>query len=419
MSLLLRNKDRIFYGWVIVVASLIIITSLFGTRSAFGVFFKPLQGEFELTRLITSSIFSASAAFSAVFVIISGWALDRYGPRLVVCLMGLFTGLSLIATAQTNSLWQIFLSYSLLLSIGTAGTITVLVATVSRWFGKKRGVAIGIASSGSGLGTLLVVPFAAYLVSNLDWRMSFTVLGLVAWLVVIPPAMLLRRPPGEMGTLSDGVRPDTSRTGLVGRKESSGQTGPSLRQAFRTRSFWLLLSIWLLYSSCLTLVITHIVPHTTDVGIPVMTASTILSAVGALQILSRLLVGRVSDLVGRRVPGIVCAMLMAGALIWLIPSQDLWMFYLFAVVYGLSWGGLSVATLTMISEIFEGRSLGMIMGAIDIGFAAGSAIGPALGGFIFDVTGSYAMAFAIGAAAMSIVALLLAFVKPERITRID
>jgi len=356
----------------------------------------------------------------AVFAITSGWALDRYGPRLVVCLMGLFTGLSLLITSQTNSLWQLFLSYSLLLSIGTGGTVPVLMAVVSRWFDKKRGFALGIATSGTGLGVSVMAPFAAYMISNVKWRMSYAVLGVIAWLVVIPMAMLLRRDPGEIGALPDGVKSGAGRIEIVGKEENSRLTviGLSLPQALRTRSFWLMLAVWFLFALCLTLVMTHVVPCATDVGISVIEASTILSLMGGLQILSRLPAGRISDIIGRKAPGIICAVFGFGALTWLIWSHNLWMFYLFAVVFAFSWGGLGVTIITLASDIFGGHSLGTIMGTLEIGFAIGSAIGAALGGFIFDVTNSYATAFAIGAVAMLVIALFIALTRREMNTQI-
>ncbi len=417
MSLLLRKKDKVFYGWVIVIASVIIFCILAGIKYSFGVFFKPLQGEFDLTRVATSSIFSAYTILIGVFAIISGWALDRYGPRLVIALMGLFTGLSLLITSQTSSLWQIFLSYSLLLSMGTAGIIPVLIAVVSKWFDKKRGLALGIASSGIGLGTLVAPPVAAYLISNLDWRMSYVVMGLVAWLVVISLAMLLRKDPGEIGSLPDGAKPSAPSSELMGTEERSQLTGLSLQQASRTRSFWLTLSNWLLFGMSISLILTHLVPYATDVGIPTIQASTIISVIAGVQILSRLLVGRISDRVGRKVPGIICAALGAAALIWLTRSQELWMFYLFATIFGLSWGGMAIVNLTLVSESFGGRSLGVIIGTLEVGFSLGLAIGAALGGFIFDITSSYATAFSIGAAAMLTIGIIITFIKGEASTR--
>ena len=406
-------RDKIFYGWVIVAASLVIACTLTGIRFSFGVFLKSLEAEFDLTRAAISSVFSVYMIFFAIFAIISGWALDRYGPRLVVGLMGLFTGLSLLITSQTNSLWQIFLSYSLLLSVGTGGTMPVLMSVVSRWFDKKRGFALGIATSGTGLGTLVMAPFAAYMISNLDWRMSYVVMGIIAWLVVISVAMLLRRDPGEIGAFPDGVKSGAGGIEIMGREESFRLTGLSLSQALRTRSFWLMLAVWLLFALCLNLIMTHVVPYATDVGISMIEASTILSLIGGFQILSRLSTGSILDIIGRKVPGVICALFGIGALIWLVWSHNLWMFYLFAIIFGFSVGGLGVAMLTLVSDIFGRRSLGAIMGALEVGFAMGAAIGSALGGFVFDVTNSYATAFAIGAAAMSVVALFVTLTRRE------
>ena len=401
----LRTKNKIFYGWIIVAAALITICTLFGIRFSFGVFFKSLEAEFQLTRAATSSVFSAYMVLAAVFGIITGWALDRYGPRLVVSLMGFFTGLSLLLTSQTTSMWQLFISYSLLLSVGTAGTVVALIPVVSRWFDKKRGIAIGIATSGTGLGTLVVAPTAAYLISNFDWRLSYMVLGLVTWLVVISLAMLLRRNPGEIGDLPDGVKLSTGVSEPIDTGVDAQQSGLSTGQAFRTKNFWLMLTVWLSFAVCLSLIMTHVIPYATDLGISPIKASAILSIIGGCQIIARLSVGRISDIVGRKIPGVVCALICIGALIWLIQAHELWMFYLFAIIFGTAYGGIGVVNLALVSDIFGRRNLGTIMGFLEVGFSTGSAIGALLGGYIFDVTGSYLIAFVIGAASLLILAL--------------
>ncbi len=411
-------KDKIFYGWVIVATSLIIATTFFGIRLSFGVFFKSLESEFNLTRAATSSVFSIHMVLCAVFTMVGGWALDRYGPRLVIFIMGLLTGVSLLLTSQTSSLCQLFLSYSLLFAMGIGAAYPVLMSTVSRWFDKRRGLALGIAGSGGALGILIMAPFATYLISNLGWRTSYIVLGLIAWVVVISLSMILRKDPGEIGVLTDGAKIGESSSEAESREGDSQPTDLSLLQAFRTRNFWLLGAVWLLLSLCMNLVITHVVPYATDVGVSTAKAAIILSIVGGFSILSRALTGRVSDIVGRKVPGIICTLLQAGALVWLIWSQELWMFYLFAIVFGFSWGGLGTIAVTLVADNFGGRNLGLIMAATDVAFAIGAAIGPAIGGVIFDYTDSYTLAFAIGAAAMLITTLLLVLIRRETNTGI-
>ena len=407
-------KDRIFYGWIIVAASLLIASNLIGIRFSFGVFFKSLETEFELGRAATSSIFSVYMICYATAALITGWILDRYGPRLVVFIMGLITTLSLLITSQTNALWQIYLTYSILLALGNGGIIPVLMTTVSRWFNKKRGMALGVASTGLGLGPLIMAPFAAFLISNLTWRESYMVVGIISLFVVIPLSVLLKGDPKEIGVLPDGVTVGISSIGTHSRVNSFEMTGISLREAIRMRSFWLLLASGFLWASNLNLVMTHVVPHAIDLGIPTIQASTILSVLSGTSVLARLLVGRISDTVGRKLPAMTAALLGAGALAWLLWADTLWMFYLFAVICGIAWGGVSVTIWALVGDTFFGRNLGAIVGTVELGFASGSAIGPAIGGLLFDVTGNYTLAFTLGAAGLTLLSLLVSLVKTRR-----
>ncbi len=410
MLSLSRIKDRLFYGWVVVIACAIIMVIVFGTRYSFGVFFKSLETEFSLTRGTTSGVFSVYMLLCGVFAMLGGWALDRYGPRTIIALMGLFTGISLLLTSQTGSLWQLFISYSLLLAIGTGAIYTVVMATISRWFDKKRGLALGIVSSGAGLGTVITAPLATYLISNVGWRMSFVVIGLIALLFIISPSVLLKKEPDEIGALPDGVKPSAGETQIGSSRAQPA--GFSLAEAARTSSFWFLAFIWIFYSMGLHLVLTHIVPHATDIGISVMEAAAALSLIGGISILGRLSMGWVSDKMGRKVTGVICALLQVGALAWLISAQELWMLYAVAAVYGFGYGGIDPPIAAMLGDIFGLRSIGVIMGALNIGWAIGAFIGPLIGGLTFDATGSYSMAFAAGAAGMAVASLLVALIRP-------
>ena len=414
MLLFPKIQERVFYGWVVVAAFLVIGTITFGSQYSFGVFLKSIASEFGLSRAATSGVFSAHMALTIVSALIGGWAVDKYGPRIILLLMGLFTGLSLLLTSQTNALWQLFITYSLLLSVGAGAIYVVTMATVSRWFEKKRGLAVGIAGSGSGMGTLIMAPFATYLISNLGWRMAYLIIGLIAWLTVIPVSRLLRKDPYEIGALPDGAESGTGEMGTEEIGEDGARlAGFSLLQASRTRNFWLFASIWLLFSFCYLLVLTHIVPHATDMGIPAMEAAIVLGLIGGSNIAGRMLLGRVSDNIGRKVIAIACALLVAVAMIWLIWSQDLWMLYLVGILCGFAFGGLDSPVTALIGDSFGLRSIGVIMGAVNIAWAIGSTIGPMVGGLIFDVNNSYSTAFLAAALAMLISALLIALIRRE------
>ena len=381
-----------------------------GTRYSFGVFFKSIESDFALTRGATSGVFSIYMLLCCVFAVLGGRALDRYGPKVVVFLMGSFTGLSLLLTSQANSVWQLLISYGLLLSLGTGAIYAVVNSTASRWFDKKRGFVLGITTSGGGFGAIVMAPFATYLISNFGWRTAFIVMGLIAWLVISSMCLILKKDPGDMGLLPDGVKSEAAQPGPQKKEIKAQLTGPSLLQASRTSNFWFLGLIWLLLSLDVHLVFVHVVSYAVDMGNSLMDAAIILTLIGGTTIPGRLLVGRVSDTIGRKAPAIACAVLQVGALLWLMWAQELWKLYVFAIAFGFLWGGLGVLTTALIGDVFGMRSIGAIMGMMSAGWALGAASGPAIGGYIFDVSGTYFMAFAAGAVAILLAALLVALV---------
>ena len=403
-----KLEGKLFYGWVVVVAFLILGTAIWGIRFTFGIFFKSIESEFELTRMATSAIFSVNMVLGGLFTILFGWALDRYGPRVVFLLMGIFTGLSLVLTSQTNAFWQLFVTYSLLLAIGASSVYVGIMSTISRWFDQKRGLAMGIASTGAGLGPLVTAPFATFLIGRFNWRIAYLVIGIVAWLVVIPLSRLLKRDPYEIGALSDGAKTHLEYAKI---EEDTLPSDLSLQQAFRTRSFWSIISIFLLFSFSLFLVLTHLVPHTTDIGHSAVEAATILSLCGGATIVGRVLFGIVSDKLGRKLALVICTLLHFGAMVWLLWAQDLWMLYLFAIFFGLAWGGMGPAMAALIGDTFGLGKLGVIFGVLDVGFNTGAAIGPVIGGLIFDVSHSYFLAFSLGAAIMLLSTLLITLIR--------
>ena len=405
----LRFKDKIFYGWVVVVVFSVIGITLYGIHFSFGVFFKSIESEFGLTRAATSAILSANLLFAGFYSFFAGWALDRYGPKLVVLSMGIFTGLSLVLTSQTNSLWQLFITYSLLLAMGTGPLFVVPMSAVSKWFDKKRGLALGLATLGVGLGTVIMAPFATYLIANFDWHTAYLIIGVIAWLIIVPPSLLLKKEPREVGALPDGRIKEPK---IEYKEIQSG--GLSLREALRTRSFWLFAIIWFLFASCLFLIYTHLVPHITDRGFSVGQAATVLSLLGAASIPGRLLMGIVSDRLGRKLAVAVCTLVVAGAILWLVQAEDLWHLYLFALVFGFFYSGFGTSSAALVSDTFGLGKIGTIFGLLEISFGIGAATGPFIGGIIFDVSQNYSLAFLIGAGAMLLITLLVPIVRRER-----
>ncbi|MFC2020104.1 MFS transporter [Chloroflexota bacterium] len=407
-----RLRDRLYYGWVLVFTFLAIGTVVYGVRYSFGVFFKPLEGEFELTRAATSSIFSVYLALCAVFAILGGLMIDRYGPRALTYFIGAFACLSLILTGQVSSPWQLYVSYSFLLAVGTGSTYVMIMSTTSRWFVKKRGLAMGIASCGAGLGTVVMAPLATQLITNFGWRMSYVVLGIIAGVVIISLAALVKRDPRQVGALPDGALSSADR--VVANEESRIQpVGLSFVEAIRTGSFWLFCFTRLAHSFSLHLILVHLVPHITDMGFSRMQAATVFSLMGGISILGRLAMGRVADSIGKRKAAIITVLPQVGAFIGLIWARELGMLYLFAVVYGFAYGGLDPTATALASETFGLRRIGAILGSIAVSWGLGAAFGPALGGYIYDATGSYSPAFLIAGIAMALAIVFLSLIRRQ------
>ena len=406
-----RLRDRIYYGWVVLISFLIVCTLIFGIRFSFGVFFKAIESEFNLTRAVTSSVMSTQMLLGCIFAFLAGWAIDKYGPRIVILVTGISTGLGLLLTSQVNSAWQLFMTQGLLLSLGTGTIYVVTIATISRWFAKKRGLALGIAMSGAGVGPMVIAPLASYLITNSDWRMAYIIIAVIGLLIVVPISMLLKKDPTEIGAAPDGVKPDSHDT--TSEKDIINPTGLSIAQAFGTRSFWLIAFIWVFFAYTIFLVLTHIVPHATDIGFTAAEAAGALSIIGGTSVASMILMGIVSDRIDKKTPAAVCALLMAGTVVSLLWLDDLWALYLFAAVYGFGFGGQAPSISALLGDVFGLRKIGSIVGVLSVGWGIGAAVGPLVGGLVFDVTNSYSIAFIIGAAGMSITSLLIALIRQE------
>lgn len=340
-----------------------------------------------------------------------GWALDKYGPRKVCVFIGTFTGLSLILTSWAHAPWQLLITYSLLLSLGTGPIYGVVNTTASRWFVKKRGFVVGITSSGGGVGTIVIAPFAAFLISSFGWRTAFVVLGALSWVIIVGVSIPLTKNPQDIGLFPDGVNAQAPEEEIHTKKVVIRSADFSLKQAVRIKNFWLLVFSWVFFSLSLHMVLVHIVAYAVDTGISSMDAAVILSLTGLANIPGRLLVGKLSDLMGRKALGVTCNLIQFGTLLWLMWADQLWMLYVFALCFGFMWGGSGTVITALIGDLFGTRSLGTIMGIMSAGWALGAAIGPAIGGFIFDMSGNYFMAFGSGAGALFAVVCLLSFIK--------
>ncbi len=410
-----KQRSRFYYGWVILVICLIAVVVSYGMRFAYSVFLTPLEQEFHSSRVLVSAVFSAYMLLGSLFAIVAGWTADRYGPKYVFLIMGVFTCLALVSTSRATQLWQLFLTFSVLMAIGTGPAFVVGTSVAAKWFEKKRGLAIAIVSSGVGVGAIVMAPIAAWLMEVNGWRFSAAILGLIALVLLVPGAFFLKKDSGQSAALPaetppDAAEPHTPPAGAEPADEFS------LRGAIRSGNFPLLFIMWFFYSFCLFTIITHLVPHTLDLHIQPLQAASIVSVIGFTNIPGRILAGIVSDRLGRKPVALVSALLMLAALVLLLFTSDLGMFYVFAVIFGIGYGGLGTATVAMVGDIFGARHMGIIMGLLEVGWVMGAAVGPALAGYIYDSTLTYGPAFIIEVIAAFITLVLIFFVRMRRYT---
>lgn len=388
------NKPRFFYGYIIVLSSFLILMVAWGAQYSFGVFFKPMLKEFGFSRAVLSGAYSINLIIQAIACIFTGKLSDRYGPRLVVTVCGTFLGASYLLMSQVQALWQIYVIFGIIASIGAAGTWVPLLSTTARWFVFRRGIMSGIAAAGIGVGIMILPPLSSYFISSFGWRTSYIIIGITVLALIIISAQLLKRDPSQIGQSA------------LGMSEQHEDSSPSFtfREALRTRQFWLIGGVYLLMGACLHSVLVHIVPHATDVGIAEVPAATIISLIGGTSIISKVVVGIAVDRLGNKPVTLIITSLMLISFLIIQFSNALWVFYVFAVFFAFGYGGFAVIQSPYLAELFGLKHHGTIFGFILFILGAG-AFGPFAAGKIFDLTASYHMAFVM-LAALSFIAIL-------------
>jgi len=396
----LETKPKFFYGYIVVALALLIMVIMGGTIYTFGIFFKPLAGDFGWTSAATSGAFSLQMVIHGLFYIVTGKLNDRFGPRVVVSVCCLLLGAGYLLMSQVSDIWQLYLFYGVIIGIGMSGSFVPLGSTVARWFVKRKGAMIGIAVAGISVGTMIMPPVASWLISSYGWRTSYVVMGLIVLVITISAAQFLRRDPTQMRLLPYG------QSEVGGGSSNVEVSGFSLQEAMHTRQFWLLCVAFLSFGVSQTAIMVHIVPHATELGISATAAANVFVAIGGLGIVGRIVMGGTSDRVGCRAALIICFVLLMAGFAWLLVTKDLWMLYLFAAAFGFGYGGTSALISPTVVALFGLRSHGVILGVITFITTAGCAVGAVMAGSVFDITGSYQVAFLI-CLALSIICIIL------------
>ncbi|MFC1956106.1 MFS transporter [Chloroflexota bacterium] len=276
-----------------------------------------------------------------------------------------------------------------------------LVSLAARWFLKRRSVATGIIISGIGIGTLIGPPSAEFLISIYDWRQSYLILGITVLILVISAAQFMKRDPAQIGQTPYGEN-TVEEQGLE--LEINSLT---LKEVMAIRQFWLVMGMVFCNGFIVFIIMVHIVPHATEIGFSSTSAARVLAAIGGLSIAGKIAMGFAADRIGSKQSFIISFILMSAALFWLLSIKDLWLIYIFAVVFAFGYGSCSVSQPPLVAKLFGLNSHGAIMGVVTLGYSTGAAVGPLIAGYIFDINGSYQGAFLVSAA-VGIICLILA-----------
>jgi MFS family permease len=407
-----KPRRKLHYGWVIVLVSLLMMAITYGLMYSYSVFFKPLALHFNWNRETTSAVYSASLIIRGAVSIGMGWLADKYGATKVMAFCGIMMGLGLILSSQITALWQFFLTFALVEAIGLSGTFGIATAVTSRWFTKNRGLALGIVSSGTGLGTLVFVPGLEILIQTYGWSQAFLISGIICGAIMFSIAFLLRSPPPSVTPITDSGE-GSPPPGVASVQTSSQNV--SIRIALRSPQMLLVLVIYALFFFCAQTVTVHLVNYATDLGIDPLIAATLISIIGVVSIAGRLSMGMGSDRINLNNMLILSCALLTVSLITLIFIRSLWAFYVFATVFGFAYGGEVPQIPMFIGRLFGTRTLATLLGLTLFVTNIGGALGPWVTGLIFDVTSSYQWAFvALAAASLCATVLAVALKKVSR-----
>ena len=395
-----------FYGYTIVVAGFFIQAVVWGSSNSFGVFFDPLIKEFGWSRATISGAASLGFLVHGVFSIVLGNLNDRFGPRLIMSACGIFLGLGFFLMGTINCVWQLYLFYGLIASVGLGGIDVIPLSTVSRRFLKKRGIMSGIIKVGTGVGMFVMPFFINWLINNYGWRNCFAIISFIILIFVLFFAQFLVRDPllksqSIDNGLSFGIK-----------KITDCEEGLTFKQAIETRQLWIICAVYFIILFCVYTILMHIVQHAIDLGISSGVAAGILSIIGGVSITGRFLMGWTSDTIGEKSALIICLLVLLLALCWLQAVKTLWMFYFFAMIYGFAHGGFFSLVSPLIAKFFGTKSHGLLFGIVIFSSTIGGAIGPFMAGYVFDVTLSYKIVFLTLTLLCGVALLLTASLKP-------
>ncbi len=386
------KHSKIFYGWVIVAACLLIILYTSGVANfGFTAFFEPIAEEFGWGYAQISLAASLRGLEMGLLAPFMGFMVDRWGPRKLIFGGGICVGIGFLLLSKVSSLPTFYLSFALMALGMSACTGTVLMTAVSNWFRSKVGLAMGIVTSGFGLGGLMV-PLVTWMIDTFQWRMAMSAAGLGALFIVLPLSLLVRHKPENYGYKPDGEtmsNPVDTDTILLSEQEM--EINPTAKQALRKRVFWHLAISAMCHSFVVGAIITHLMPYLSSLGIARSTSSLLALVLPLSSIGGRLSSGWLGDRFShKKLYAVSFISMTIGLLLFgYITAGTMWLLVPFIITFSLGWGSSVTTRLSLQREFFGRASFGTILGFMSGLRMIGHVAGAPLAGWIFDQWGSY------------------------------
>ena len=370
------------YGWVVVLCAFTLMFVGFGAAYSFAAFFGAFQAEFGASRAHVSLVFSLCAFLYFLLGAPGGMLADRYGTRNVALAGVLFMAAGLGAASAAHSIEVLYATYSIGLGVGIGLTYVPSVGAVQPWFDKRRVLASGIAVSGIGAGNLFAPPLTAWWIGAFGWRGAYLMLAACALVLGGAAAAAIRNRPAGGARATDGL---------------------SLREAARTRNFWVLYATLVLSGFGFFVPLVHLGPYAVDAGHPESFAVLLVSLIGLGSLAGRFAIGSIADFFGRKRSLALMYLGMALMLLLWWASTGALALSIMAVGFGICYGGLVATFPSVVMDLFGARSVSGIIGCIYTAAGIGTLIGPPLAGAAFDATGSYSAPI-LGAAVLALIA---------------
>lgn len=407
---------KIFYGWYVVAASLILIILDGLLLYSFGVFLPYLNEEFGFSRAMGSSVFSLRSFVLAFSLTIAGRLVDKYDPRAVIFGGGVIAALGVFLSGLATKGWHLYLTYGFLIGLGDGVLYITCVALVSRWFVKKRALAIGIITTGIPLSGLITNPLSAWLISSFGVRNAFFILSGII-MVSILSAFVLRAYPEDKNLRPYGAdEEDLSRAQSL-KREPKGNGDWKLLEAIATPTFWLMYTMYFFGFTTFLVVVVHLFNFAIDLGISPLVASGAPAAIGLGSLIGRVVLSALlTEVLESRKVLFICFLIQGSSIFLLLGIRETWAFYLFGILFGFFYSGTVPIFPTLLGNFFGLGSLGAIYGFFGTSYSVAAISGPLVAGYIHDITGSYFYPFLLAVLFCYVASFSSLFIKaPKRV----